>query len=312
MLSKYGNSLFIALVGAALLVGGCGSVNGPASPTPAPEPTPSNPPPQPTPTLAQPTATAASRSPYPAFGHADDFSWLAGQVNVTLIQGGCIYVRYGGTDPGTDQVSVQGEGWSAADPALTKDGALVVIFGHFAGDTEPREMCPGRAYIVDRVQDNTGAPGSEAIPTGTPPTPTQPPGGTGVIVGTSIPGGPVESPPLRDLPTITPRPTTPLTPDANRVLTITLDDNGRTADLQLGDTLQLALKAESYSWTITLSNPTVLNQDSGVTTTSGQEKYVALHSGQTTLTALGELPCHKVNPPCEAPTLVFTLQVNVR
>ena len=208
MLAKYANSLLLALVGAGLLLAGCSPANGAASPTAAPEPTPTTPPPPPpSPSPAAPTGTAGSNAPYPAFGHAPDFSWIAGQVDVTRIQGGCTYIRYDPGSTGGDQVFPDGDGWANTPPALTAHGALVVVFGHFAGASEPHQMCPGRAFVVDRVQDNTGAPGSDTAPIqpGAPP-PTPLPGSTGVIVGTSIPGGPVEGPPLRDLPTITPAP----------------------------------------------------------------------------------------------------------
>jgi hypothetical protein len=307
MLGKYLNSLLMTLAGAAMLVAGGKGVNGPAGATPTPEPSPTIPPAPPTPSLAAPTATASSNAPYPAFGHAPDYSWIAGQVMVTRIQGGCTYVRYG-AGAGDEQVAPGGAGWAGADPALTQDGALVVIFGHIAGEGEPHEMCPGRAFIVDRMQDNTGAPGRAALPT-----PTVVPASTGVIVGTSIPGGPVEGPPLRDLPTITPAPTGALTPDANGLITVTEADNGRTAEMHLGDTLQLALKDDSgYTWTVTLSDPSILNQDANTLNLNGQGRYVALARGQTTLSAVGLLPCHKVNPPCEAPTRGLTLQVIVR
>ncbi len=309
------NCLLIALLGGALLLAGCGTAGTPATTVPLTEPTATNPASAPTETSAMPTdvpPTATGSAPYPAFGHAADFAWIAGQVNVTKIQGGCTYLSYGQGDGG-EQIFVGGDGWmTAATAGVAKNGAFVVVFGHRAGPTDPHEMCPGTAYLVDRVQDNTGAPGSEITPPAGTPSPS--PTGNGVIVGTSVPGtGPVEGPPLRDIPTTTPVPTTPLTPDANGQITVTAADNGRTAEMHLGDTLKLNLKADNgYTWTITLSDPEILNQDSGVTSTGGQEKYAALHTGPTTVIGLGQLPCHKVSPPCEAPTLGFTLQVIVR
>lgn len=317
------NYLLLALLGGALLLAGCGTAATAVS-SPVPEPTATNPAPAPTETLVMPTdvpATPMAPTPttassgniaYPAFGHADDFAWIAGKVNVTKIQGGCTYLSYG-QDASAEQIYMDGDGWSAAATAgVAKNGAFVVVFGHRAGPTEPHQMCPGQAYLVDRVQDNAGAPGSEIIPPAG--TPTASPTGNGIIVGTSVPGGgPVEGPPLRDIPTPTARPTTPLTPDATGLITVTEADNGRTAEMHLGDTLKLNLKADNgYTWTITLSDPAILNQDSSVTSTGGQEKYAALHTGQTTVIGVGQLPCHKVSPPCEAPTLGFTLQVIVR
>lgn len=304
MLKTYINSLLIALVGAALLLAGCNPTEGPASPTPVPEPTPTNPP---------PTGTPGGTAAYPAFGHAADFSWIAGQVDVTRIQGGCTYIRYSEGEGG-DQAFLGGVGWADALPALTAHGAIVVVFGHFAGPTEPHEQCPGRAFLVERVQDNTGAPGSETAPIRPgAPTPTALPSDNGIIVGTSVPGtGPVEGPPLRDLPTITPVPTTPLTPDANRIVTVTQGDSGRTVEMNLGDTLQLAIKEDGYTWTITLSDSSILVEDTTTTNLNGQQRYTALARGQITLTAVGQLPCHKVNPPCGAPMRGVTLEIIVR
>jgi hypothetical protein len=95
-----------------------------------------------------PAATA-----YPPQGHAADFSWVAGQVIHTRIQSGCTYVTY---DNNGGQVNPNGEGWGAAqDAGLTAEGASVVLFGHLAQPGEPHEMCPGQAYIVDRVQANS-------------------------------------------------------------------------------------------------------------------------------------------------------------
>ncbi len=91
-------------------------------------------------------------SAYPAFGHADDFSWIAGQVAVTRIQGGCVFVHYGDS---RDQVQPIGSGWdSVAAGPLGAQGAQVVLFGHWAAPTDPHPMCPARDYVVDRVQAN--------------------------------------------------------------------------------------------------------------------------------------------------------------
>jgi hypothetical protein len=51
-----------------------------------------------------------------------------------------------------------GDGWTAAqDSALARDGAYVVLFGHMAGPDEPRPMCPAPAFVVDKVQANSGS-----------------------------------------------------------------------------------------------------------------------------------------------------------
>ena len=91
---------------------------------------------------------------YPPQGHAPDFSWVAGQVLRTRIQGGCTYVVY---DNSGGMVSPGGAAWAAAqESGVAAEGTLVVLFGHIAAPGEPHEMCPGQAYIVDRVQANPG------------------------------------------------------------------------------------------------------------------------------------------------------------
>ncbi len=84
---------------------------------------------------------------YPKTGHAPDYSWVAGKVAFTKIQGGCTFV---GT--GDESFVPQGPGW---DALTVNNGDYVVIFGHVAGPDEPRVMCPGgRPYIVDKAQLN--------------------------------------------------------------------------------------------------------------------------------------------------------------
>src|SRR5438876_12325581 len=41
------------------------------------------------------TETPGASGAYPKRGHAPDYSWVAGQVAFTRIQGGCVYIRIG-------------------------------------------------------------------------------------------------------------------------------------------------------------------------------------------------------------------------
>ena len=99
---------------------------------------------------------------FPRFGHATDFSWIAGQINVTKIQGGCTYLRFednaGGV--GNGQVDPTGPGWTTAlNAGLASDKAYVIAYGHLAGPDEPREMCFAPMYVVDKIEVNpAGAP----------------------------------------------------------------------------------------------------------------------------------------------------------
>jgi hypothetical protein len=81
---------------------------------------------------------------YPKEGHAADYSWVAGQVAFTRIQGGCVFVRENG-----ESFAPEGMGW---DSTKLKQGDYVVILGHIAGPDEPHQICPGgRPYIVERT-----------------------------------------------------------------------------------------------------------------------------------------------------------------
>ena len=103
----------------------------------------------PTPTSTGGSAVTPTPSPasYPKTGHAPDYSWVAGQVVVTRIQGGCTFVK---TD--TANYSPNGQAWQDAQ---AKNGDYVVLFGHPLKEGEPREVCPGGTpYTVERVQAN--------------------------------------------------------------------------------------------------------------------------------------------------------------
>jgi hypothetical protein len=120
---------------------------------------------------------------YPKFGHAADYSWVAGQVRFTRIQGGCVFIATspaantatpggsvsgpvvgtavsgGNTSPPLSQITPQPPGPAAQpvpqegamfvpggpgwDLSKVKDGDYVVIFGRLARAGDPMEMCPG-------------------------------------------------------------------------------------------------------------------------------------------------------------------------
>jgi hypothetical protein len=150
------------------------------SPTSGPSGT--TPPSQPS---MQPGAGATSASPgaYPKTGHAPDYSWIAGRVVFTRIQGGCIFidtrdaadvptpppavatgpivstaVAMGTSPPLRDITPVVGPptvdlsapqgpvfspNGAGWDSSAVKDGDYVVAFGHVAGPGDLRQMCPG-------------------------------------------------------------------------------------------------------------------------------------------------------------------------
>lgn len=95
-----------------------------------------------------PPQSSGGATVYPKVGHAPDYSWVAGQVAFTRIQGGCVFVR-----ADNESFAPNGQGWDVAE---VKQGDYVVIFGHIAAPGEPHEICPGgQPYIVDRMQMNS-------------------------------------------------------------------------------------------------------------------------------------------------------------
>ncbi len=86
----------------------------------------------PTVTGGDASMTAQPQS-YPKMGTAPDYSWIAGQVAFTRIQGGCVYIQTSATPAGADTV------------APTPAGPGTVVVGtSVANDTSPplRDITP--------------------------------------------------------------------------------------------------------------------------------------------------------------------------
>ncbi len=170
-----------ALILVALGLSACSGDNGYWAPTPGAGTTPAA-----TAVQGGPTMTTAAN--YPRYGHAPDYSWIAGQVNFTRIQGSCIYIRTAemptpsgptptlGTGPilvgtavrndtspplrditpvvgpGTPDQGPIGDAFVPSgpgwDPDKVKDGQFVVAFGRLAGPGDATEMCPGGRAYV--------------------------------------------------------------------------------------------------------------------------------------------------------------------
>ena len=146
------------------------------------------------PTVTTTVAATDNLANYPKLGHAPDYSWIAGWVSFTKIQGGCVYIRTDAppatpdpsppsgisgpivstavksdTSPPLRDITPQPPsiptpdvstglfipGGAGWDESLWKDGDYVVAFGHVAGPDDIREMCPGGAqYVIEKVQAN--------------------------------------------------------------------------------------------------------------------------------------------------------------
>ncbi len=92
---------------------------------------------------------------------------------------------------------------------------------------------------------------------------------------------------------------------------VTLDDAGKPINLRVGDRFLLFLQNGEYEFSPTVLDETILRKVTDVEIPGSQGVFEALRSGNTKLTAIGELPCHKTTPACLAPSLgvVFTILV---
>ncbi len=102
-------------------------------------------------------------APYPHYGHAADFSWIAGELvkygppTCSSLDCGCSLVLY---DQGGIQMQLAGAAWSDYQYQYTStvhEEAFFVLFGHPARPGELYPLCAGDrspGYIVDRVQAN--------------------------------------------------------------------------------------------------------------------------------------------------------------
>ncbi len=92
---------------------------------------------------------------------------------------------------------------------------------------------------------------------------------------------------------------------------VTLDDAGKPINLRVGDRFLLFLQNGEYEFSPAVFDETILRKVTDVEIPGSQGVFEALRSGNTKLTAIGELPCHKTTPACLAPSLgvVFTILV---
>lgn len=110
--------------------------------------------PQPTtPTGTDPTMT--STSTYPKTGHAPDYSWVAGRVTLTKIQGGCIYIY-------TDPADIQ-----SFETALTPQSSGGGITGPIVSTAEGGSTSPPLRDITPQTGPQpTEPPTSRFVPGG--------------------------------------------------------------------------------------------------------------------------------------------------
>ena len=110
--------------------------------------------------------------------------------------------------------------------------------------------------------------------------------------------------------TVTPVPTAADPGDGG--LVVTLDDAGRTIELNTGGTFLLKL-GEGYDWTLDIGDQAVISRVRNVMVIRGaQGLFEALKTGQTSLAATGDPQCRQAQPPCAMPTIEFKITIVVR
>jgi hypothetical protein len=123
-------------------------------------------------------------------------------------------------------------------------------------------------------------------------------------------------PSLGNLPTNTPAYPAPV--DSPTAVTlqqpkaVTLEDEGKTISMKVGDRFLLNLGTAIYEWTLSIDDQTVLSRVKNVMTIQGsQGLFEALKVGTTRLQADGDPLCARANPACKMPSRLFTITVLV-
>jgi len=183
---------------------------------------------------------------------------------------------------------------------LTILAAVALSVAATACDPQSLAATPSTPY--------TAAPPASATPGLTQP-PTVAPSATPSGSGAATPAAgdtPTQTPP-------TPEPTldTPGQPAAGDAIIITLDDEGKTIQMAVGESFLLKL-GEQYDWAVTISDQSVVSRVKNIAVVRGaQGVYDALQAGTVTLTATGDPACRQSQPPCMMPSRLFTVTIVV-
>jgi hypothetical protein len=109
---------------------------------------------------------------------------------------------------------------------------------------------------------------------------------------------------------VQPSPTTIPQPDGS--LIVTLDDQGKTLSMAVGDSFLLKL-GEAYNWDISISDQAVLSRVIGIAVIRGaQGVYQAHQAGTVFLSASGDPQCRQSQPPCGMPSMQFSVTITVK
>jgi hypothetical protein len=125
---------------------------------------------------------------------------------------------------------------------------------------------------------------------------------------------PVSGQPGSPSPVIDPTETAvPTEPAAGGQLTVTLDDQGKTINLNVGQSFLLKL-GEDYTWgDVVVGDQNVVSRVRNIAVVRGaQGIYDANAAGTTTLTTTGDPVCRQAQPACAAPSIQFAVTLVVK
>jgi hypothetical protein len=104
----------------------------------------------------------------------------------------------------------------------------------------------------------------------------------------------------------------PTLPAADGQKIITLDDQGKTISLVVGESFLLKL-GDEYTWEVSISDQNIVSRVKNITVVSGaQGVYNAAQPGSVTLTAAGDPQCRQSQPPCAMPSIQFVITIVVK
>jgi hypothetical protein len=108
------------------------------------------------------------------------------------------------------------------------------------------------------------------------------------------------------------QPGPPVTSQPSGSQTVTLDDQGKTITLAVGERFLLNL-GEGYNWEVSISDQAVVSRVIGITVIRGaQGVYQAHQAGSITLSATGDPLCRQSQPACGMPSRLFSVTIIVK
>jgi len=100
-------------------------------------------------TSTSPTPAPITTGDFPAYGHAPDYSWIAGKFERSLAGGDCAYVIFSAMARAAfgGRIAIEAPNGELAGVA---DGDMLVVHGDF--DRSPHPRCGAIAYAARRVE----------------------------------------------------------------------------------------------------------------------------------------------------------------